>query len=73
MKKMNNKKWNNYFRNIENKYSLKMNINNPIVIFIDGKDITKSLKYNLIAENKDSFNDIFEQTIKYFSNYTGSI
>lgn len=64
---MNNKKWNNYFVNIENKYNLKMNSNNPIVIFVDGKDITKSSKHNLIAENQNSFNDIFEQTIKYFT------
>ena len=64
---MNDKKWNNYFGNIENKYDLKINSNNPIVIFVDGKDITKSSKYNLIVENKNSFNDIFEQTIKYFS------
>ena len=60
-------KWNNYFGNIENKYDLKMNKNKPIVIFVDGKDITKSSKYNLMTENKNSFNDIFEQTIKFFS------
>lgn len=61
-------KWNNYFINIQNKYNMNMNENKPIVIFIDGKDITKSLNHNLIQENKGSFNDIFEQTIKYFSN-----
>lgn len=61
-------KWNNYFINIQNKYNMNMNENKPIVIFIDGKDITKSLDHNLIQENKGSFNDIFEQTIKYFSN-----
>ena len=60
-------KWNNYFGNLENKYDLKMNKKKPIVIFVDGKDITKSSKYNLMAENKNSFNDIFEQTIKFFS------
>lgn len=64
---MDNKKWSNYFLGIENKYNLKINVNRPIVIFIDGKDTTKSLKHNLIQENKNSFNDIFEQTIKYFS------
>lgn len=64
---MKNKKWNDYFSNIENKYNLKLKSNSPIVIFIDGKDITKSLNYNLISEDKDSFNDIFEQTIQYFS------
>lgn len=64
---MGNKKWNNYFGNIENKYNLKMNTNKPIVIFVDGKDITKSIKHNLIVESKNSFNDVFEQTIKFFS------
>lgn len=64
---MNNKKWSNYFLNIQNKYNLKINVNKPIVIFIDGKDITKNLKYNLIQEDKGSFNDIFEQTITHFS------
>lgn len=64
---MGKKKWKNYFCNIENKYNLKMNKRQPIVLFIDGKDITKSLQYDLITENKNSFNDIFEQTIKYFS------
>ena len=64
---MDKNKWNNYFGNIENKYNLKMNKNNPVVIFVDGKDITKSYKHNLIDESKNSFNDIFEQTIKYFS------
>lgn len=64
---MNNKKWSSYFLNIQNKYNLKINVNKPIVIFIDGKDITKNLKYNLIQEDKGSFNDIFEQTITHFS------
>lgn len=65
---MDNKvKWNNYFYNIINKYNLKMNSRDPIVIFIDGKGITKSFEYNLISENKNSFNDIFEQTIKHFT------
>lgn len=64
---MNNKMWNDYFGNIENKYDLKINKHAPIVIFIDGKDITKSFKYNLISETKNSFNDIFEQTVKHFS------
>lgn len=64
---MKNQKWNNYFDNIGNRYNLKLNRKCPIVIFIDGKDITKSLSYNLIDETKNSFNDVFEQTIKYFT------
>lgn len=62
-----NNRWYNYFCNIENKYNLRMNKDKPIVIFLDGKDITKNLKYDLISESKNSFNDILEQTIKYFT------
>ena len=65
---MENKKWNNYFESTKNKYDLKMSINNPIAILLDGKDITKSLKHDLLDESKGSFNDFFEETIKYFSN-----
>ena len=61
------KEWNNYFGTIENKYNLKLNTNYPIVIFLDGKGITKSLNHDLISETKDSFNDILEQTVKYFT------
>lgn len=64
---MNNKKWNNYFINIQNKYNLKMSKNKPIAILLDGKDITKSIKHDLLDESKEGFNDIFEQTIKFIS------
>lgn len=64
---MNKDKWSSYFDKIKNKYNLKLNRNQPIVIFLDGKDITKSFQHDLISENKNSFNDVFEQTIKYFS------
>ena len=66
-----NKRWNDYFSNIQNKYNLKMNKIKPIAILLDGKNLTKSLECNLITENKNSFNDIFEQTIKYFSEKLG--
>ena len=66
-----NRRWNDYFSNIQNKYNLKMNKMKPIAILLDGKNITKSLECNLIAENKNSFNDIFEQTIKSFSEELG--
>ena len=66
-----NKKWKNYFNNVQNKYNLKMSKTKPIVLLLDGKNITKSLECSLITENKNSFNDIFEQTIKYFSKKLG--
>lgn len=61
----NEQKWNNYFVNIVNKYNLKVSDKNPIIIFLDGKNITGNKNYNLMNENKNSFNDVFEQTIKH--------
>ncbi len=59
--------WNNYFFDIINKYNLKIGNRSPLVIFLDGKNITSSKDYNLINENKGSFNDFFEQAVKHFS------
>lgn len=61
------RKWFNYFNNMRNKYNMRVSANKPVIIFLDAKDITKSMNHNLITENKNSFNDIFEQTIKYFT------
>lgn len=38
-----------YFKNLENKYRAQLSKNNPLVIRLDGKDITKNFeKYNLM-------------------------
>lgn len=63
----NKKKFNNYFGNIINKYNLKLNQDKPLVIFLDGRNVTKDNYYSLHDETKNSFNDIMEKTIKYFS------
>lgn len=70
---MNNRNWCNYFNNIQNKYNLSLTQRKPIVIFLDGKDITKSFEFDLISEEKGSFNDAFEQTIKEISKKMGCI
>lgn len=64
---MKKEKWENYFVKIRNKYNLRMNSNTSLVIFLDGKNITRSFKHNLLEENVGSFNDILEQTIEYFT------
>lgn len=59
----------NYFKTIENKYRNQLSKNKPLVIRIDGKNITKSWKYDLFHEN--GFLNITEMIarnmIKYFN------
>ena len=59
--------WNNYFEKIINKYNLSISRNNPIVIFVDGRNVTRDISYNLNDETKNSFNDTMEKTVKYFT------
>ena len=41
----------NYFKKLEKKYFLELSNSKPVVIRFDGKNITKSQKYNLSFEN----------------------
>lgn len=66
MEKIKNKR-NNYFEKIINKYNLSISRKNPLVIFIDGRNVTKDISYNLNDETKNSINDIMERTVKYFT------
>lgn len=61
------KKWNDYFGNLIKKYNIRMSKINPIVIFIDGKDITKSIKHDLVTQCRDSFNDVFNQIVRMYA------
>ena len=61
------KNWSNYFCDIANKYNMRLSKSKPIVVFIDGKDITKSFKHDLVYQNKNSFNDVFNNVVKDFS------
>lgn len=68
MEKSNNtKKWNDYFGNIRAKYDLRVNPKKPLVIFLDGKNVTTGKDFNLLNSGKDSFIDVMEQTVKYFT------
>ncbi len=59
--------WISYFHQIQNKYSIRVSLKNPLIIVMDGRDITKSVNISLLCRNKNSFLDCFEDTIKYFS------
>ena len=40
--------WNSYFFQIQSKYSMRVSFKNPLVIRLDGKDVTKNKKYDLL-------------------------
>lgn len=44
-----------YFTAVEDKYSTKVSLKKPIVIRLDGKGVTKSLKINMYDENEGGF------------------
>ena len=62
-----NHKWNDYFTNIRNKYSMRVSIKKPLIINLDGKGITNNSFFSLIDNAKDGFLDIMEETVKYFT------
>lgn len=60
--------WKNYFNNIQRKYSMRVSKTMPLVIGLDGKDITKNKSINLLdRKTKNSFSDALEETVKYFT------
>ena len=59
--------WNDYFYGIQKKYSMRLSTKNPLVIRLDGKDVTKSKDLNLLYSYSGSFFDAFNESAKYFS------
>ena len=59
--------WNNYFYNIQKKYSMRLSIKEPLVIRLDGKNITKNSDISLMYKSNNSFLDAMEKTVKYFT------
>lgn len=60
--------WKNYFNNIQKKYSMRVSKTLPLVIRLDGKDVTKNKSINLLdRESKDSFTNALENSVKYFT------
>ncbi len=60
--------WKDYFLNLRNKYSMRVSSKEPLVINLDGKNITKSGKFSLVDNtNSNSFFGIMEKTVQYFT------
>lgn len=59
--------WNDYFGNIRKKYNMRVSRKKPLVIDLDGKNVTTSAIFSLVDDSKDGFLDIMEQTVKHFT------
>ena len=59
--------WNSYFFQIQSKYSMRVSFKNPLVIRLDGKDVTKNKKYDLLNNYEGSFRNTLEKTAEFFT------
>lgn len=59
--------WNNYFAQIRKKYSMRISFKEPLVINLDGKDVTKNSTINLLIKHENGFLDSMEKTVEYFT------
>ena len=59
--------WHSYFRQIQNKYSMRISLKNPLVIRLDGKNVTKNKSLDLLNNYEGSFLYNLEKTVKYFA------
>lgn len=59
--------WNSYFFQIQSKYSMRVSFKNPLVIRLDGKDVTKNKKYDLLNNYEGNFRNTLERTAKFFT------
>lgn len=59
--------WNNYFYQIQTKYSMRLSLKEPLVLRLDGKGITRNNAINVMDKYRGSFFRALEETAKYFS------
>lgn len=60
--------WKSYFYNIQKKYSMRVSKTMPLVIRLDGKNVTKNKSIDLLdREKENSFSNALEKTAKYFT------
>lgn len=59
--------WNDYFYQIQKKYSMRVSIKEPLVIRLDGKNVTKNKSIDLMNNYTGSFFDALEKTVEYFT------
>lgn len=59
--------WNSYFFQIQSKYSMRVSFKNPLVIRLDGKDVTKNKKYDLLNNYEGNFRNTLEKSAEFFT------
>lgn len=60
--------WNDYFANLRNKYNMRVSSKNPLIINLDGKNITKGGIFSLLDNtSNNSFLGVMEKTVEYFT------
>lgn len=59
--------WQSYFYQIQKKYNMRLSYKNPLVIRLDGKSVTKNKNYDLLNNYDNSFRNILEKTVQYFT------
>lgn len=59
--------WNNYFFNIQKKYSMRVSNKEPLVIRFDGKDVTKNKNIDLMNKYNNSFIEAMEKAVEHFT------
>lgn len=59
--------WQSYFFQIQSKYNMRVSIKNPLVIRLDGKNVTKNKNFDLLNNYEGSFINLLENTVKHFT------
>ena len=59
--------WNNYFVNIQHKYSMRISNKSPLIIRFDGKGISRNSNINFLNEYNGSFSDSMKKTVQFFT------
>ena len=59
--------WQSYFYQIQKKYNMRLSYKNPLVIRLDGKNITKNKSYDLLNNYENSFRNTLEKAVQYFT------
>lgn len=60
--------WNNYFLDIQKKYSMRVSKKEPLIIRLDGRNITKDKNIDLIGNNNSEFIMAIEKAARHFTN-----
>ena len=59
--------WQSYFFQIQRKYSMRVSTKNPLVIRLDGKNVTKDKRFDLLNNYGGSFLNLLEKAVEHFT------